>query len=521
MTTLTYIFGAVILLGLCIFVHELGHLLGGRMVGIKAKVFSMGYGKGFWRKKYGDTTYQITLIPFGGYCQFYGEDPSEERSGEGFEFLSAHPLKRIVTVAMGPIFNLIFGIILFYIMNLTGYTKETNRILIPVEYTYGSYISPAYQSGLRTGDRIVAISGAEVKAFSDIQSEVFFSEGRELQIKVQRDSELKIFAVKPSADSGDGRFTLGVMPYTTGITLSRVVKGSAAELSGLSGSDTILKINGEIAHTPSELSEKMQKGEGKDIPIVYRNKNGEEKTAQIKPEMTEVFIVSSTVKKRGMENFVGNEEFKQLIAQSRVRVDGKPISGYNEFLNDVNRAASGKSDVIIDVDKTRYNGKIEVKKRYMIGIEQKGVVFEMVDVKYGPGEGLIQSFIEPWDFLVMNIKGFGMLFSGKMDVRESLSGPIRIGKLAGDVLIDRGISDFILLMAKISIILMFMNLLPIPAVDGSHLVFYIIEAIRGKPLNENIMTRIQTFGVVFLIVLGVFVIINDITMLPFVQDLFK
>jgi len=157
----------------------------------------------------------------------------------------------------------------------------------------------------------------------------------------------------------------------------------------------------------------------------------------------------------------------------------------------------------------------------MIGIEQMGIVFETVYVKYGPVDGLVQSVLEPWDFLVMNIKGFGMLFSGKMDVRENLSGPIRIAKIAGDVLYYRGIADFILLMAKISVILMFMNLLPIPAVDGSHLVFYIIEAIRGKPISEKIMIKIQTFGVVFLIVLGVFVIINDITMLPFVQNLFK
>jgi len=100
MMTFTYIIAAVVLLGLCIFVHELGHLLGGRMVGIKAKIFSIGYGKGFFKKKFGDTTYQITLIPFGGYCQFYGENPTDERSGEGYEFLSAHPLRRIVTVAI-------------------------------------------------------------------------------------------------------------------------------------------------------------------------------------------------------------------------------------------------------------------------------------------------------------------------------------------------------------------------------------------------------------------------------------
>jgi len=518
MMTLTYIFGAIVLLGLCIFVHELGHLLGGRMVGIKAKIFSMGYGKGFWKKKYGDTTYQITLIPFGGYCQFYGEDPSEERSGEGFEFLSAHPLKRIVTVAMGPIFNLIFGIILFYIMNLTGYAKETNRILIPAELTAGTYISPAYQSGIRNGDRIISIGGNEIKAFSDIQSEVFFSDGRELEVKVQRDSEVKSFNVKPSSDSGEGRFTIGVMPYTTGITLARVVNGGTAALGGLSGNDTILKIDGENVHTPSELSASLQKGNGKEITVTYLQ-NGAEKTAILKPVMTEVFTVTTSGKKKMQENFAGNEEFKQIISQGQVRVEGKPISDYSEFLNDISKGAG--RDLIIDVNKTRYNGQVEINKRYMIGIEQMGIVFEMVHVQYGPVEGFVQSLIEPWDFLVMNIKGFGMLFSGKMDVRENLSGPIRIAKIAGDVLYYRGVGDFILLMAKISVILMFMNLLPIPAVDGSHLVFYIIEAIRGKPLNEKIMVKIQTFGVVFLIMLGVFVIINDITMLPFVQDLFK
>jgi len=516
--TLTYIFGAVVLLGLCIFVHELGHLLGGKMVGIKAKVFSMGYGKGFWKKTYGDTTYQITLIPFGGYCQFYGEDPSEERSGQGFEFLSAHPFKRIVTVVMGPIFNLIFGIILFYIMNLAGYTKETNRIMIPAEITKGNYTSPAYQAGMRTGDKIILINGKEIKAFSDIQTEVFFSEGKELKVTVERASEIKSFNIKPSSESGEGRYTLGVMPYAKGVAISRVIKGSTAEQNGLSGNDIIVKINTTEIHTPSELSETIQESGGKEITVNFL-KDGEQKTALLKPSLADIFIITPSEKKKNQESIVGNGDFRQLIAQDMVRVDGKPIKNYDEFLNDIKKA-SGR-DVIIDVDKKRLTGQVEVKTKYMIGIEQLGLIFDTVLVKYGPVDGLAQSVIEPWDFLIMNLKGFGMLFSGKMDVRENLSGPIRIAKIAGDVLYYRGVSDFILLMAKISVILMFMNLLPIPAVDGSHIIFYIIEIIRGKPLSEKIMIKIQTFGVVFLIALGVFVIINDITMLPVIQNLFK
>jgi regulator of sigma E protease len=143
----------------------------------------------------------------------------------------------------------------------------------------------------------------------------------------------------------------------------------------------------------------------------------------------------------------------------------------------------------------------------------------MVQVKFTPFEALKQSFIEPFRFIVFNLKGLGMIFSGGLDVRENVSGPIRIAKIAGDVAYYKGILAFIVLMAKISIILMIMNLLPIPAVDGSHIVFYTIEAIRGKPLKEEIMVRIQTGGILILIIIGVLVIFNDILMLPFVQKL--
>jgi regulator of sigma E protease len=517
MMTLTYILGALILLGLCIFVHELGHLLGGKMVGIKAKILSMGYGKGVLKKKIGDTTYQVTLIPLGGYCQFYGEDPSEKRSGEGFEFLSAHPLKRIVTVVMGPVFNLIFGIILFYVMNLVGYSKETSRIMIPPEMTSGQYVSPAYSAGLRTGDIVTGINGKEIKAFTDIQTEVFFSDGKELQVAVDRSGEKKVFRVIPGADAGESRFTIGVMPYASGITVTRTVKGGPADIKGLAGGDIITKVDNVEVHYPSDFSDYLQSNSGREVTVNYLRK-GEAGSTTLIPSMSEIFLITKETVKKETQSFAGNEEFKKTIEAGGVRVDGKPISNYGEFLTDIEKS-KGRS-VIVDLKDARYEGVIEIAKKAMIGIEI-GVAFDMVNVKYGAVEGLKQAFIEPWEFIVVNIKGFGMLFSGELNVRENLSGPIRIAKIAGDVLYERGIADFILLMARISIILMFMNLLPIPAVDGSHILFYAIEALRGKPIKESIMVKIQTFGILFLIVLGVFVIVNDISMLPVVQNLFK
>ena len=129
MVLFTYIAAGIVLLGVCIFVHELGHLLGGMLVGIKAKTFSIGFGKGIIKKQIGDTTYQIAPIPLGGYCQFYGEDPSEERTGQGFEFLSAHPLRRIVTVAMGPLFNLFYPLLSGVIQPLSGEYAGRRRAL--------------------------------------------------------------------------------------------------------------------------------------------------------------------------------------------------------------------------------------------------------------------------------------------------------------------------------------------------------------------------------------------------------
>lgn len=517
MMTLTYIMGAFILLGLCIFVHELGHLLGGKMVGIKARIFSMGYGKGVLRKKIGDTTYQVTLIPLGGYCQFYGEDPTEQRSGEGYEFLSAHPVKRIITVAMGPIFNLIFGIILFYTMNLVGYSKETSRIMIPAEMSSGQYVSPAYNAGLRTGDRITFIDGKEIKAFTDIQTAVFFSDGREIQITAERNGENKSFTVKPNAESGEGRFTIGVMPYASGITVTRAVKGSPADLMGLAGGDVITKVDNTEVHYPADFSDYLQKNAGRNVSVTYTRK-GVEGITSLKPVLSEIYVFTGSKEKKEIQSFAGNEEFRKSIEAGSVRVDGKPIRAYNEFLSDIEKAKD--RNVIVDIKNSRYEGKVEIAKRAMIGVEI-GVAFDMVHVKYGAIEGLKLAFAEPWEFIILNIKGFGMLFSGELNVRENLSGPIRIAKIAGDVLYQRGVADFILLMARISIILMFMNLLPIPAVDGSHILFYLIEAVRGKPIRESIMIKIQTFGIIFLIVLGVFVIVNDISMLPVVQNLFK
>ncbi len=510
MMTIVYIVSAIILLGLCIFVHELGHLLGGMMVGIKAKVFSMGYGKGFIKKKIGDTTYQLTLIPFGGYCQFYGDDPSEEREGKEYEFLSAPPWKRIVTVAMGPIFNLFFGIILFYIMNIAGYTKETNRIIIPEELKKGDYISAAYSAGIKSGDTILEIDGKKIIGFSDIQSSVIFSEGKELSIKVRRNKELLEFKVMPKLMQSTGRYGIGVVPYGRRVMIAGLMDGDVAQKAGLRQMDEIKSIDGVEIKNAEEFINYIKKRANREVRLkVIRS--GTEMEISLTPRVNEIVSV-------GKEILFDLTMLEKIMRKKSLKLDGDSYDSAEIYFEKL-RSKAGK-EVTLEIKGKPYIGKVKVEKRGFIGVYPV-IAPEMIRVKYGFGEGLVRAIVEPYEFIVMNLKGMGMLFSGKMNVRENLSGPIRIAKIAGDVAYYKGISAFIILMAKISIILMVMNFLPIPVVDGGHLVFFTIEMIRGKPLNEKLMERIQTIGVIVLIMLGVFVIINDITMLPFIRKFFN
>jgi regulator of sigma E protease len=522
MITITYILAAVILLGLCIFIHELGHLMGGKMVGIKAKVFSIGYGKGILKKQIGETTYQITPIPFGGYCQFYGEDPSEKREGKGYEFLSASPLRRVVTVLMGPLFNLFFGIILFLTMNLIGYSTETNQITIPDYLKKGDYISPAYSAGLIDKDRIIEINDNKIISFSEIQTNILFSEGKETTIKVLRDDQIHIFKVTPKKYSEKDYYNIGVAPFGKTILVAGVLRDDVAGKAGIEQYDEIRSINGRPVTNPKEFTDTIRANAGKELKFgIVRA--GREMEIRVIPRQREVLTINQFEDNRfkGAKFDIVIDKMdivKNAILKIKLKVNNIIVNSFDEF----KLLLSKNQDKVIQLTNSggTYNGKIKYEIYGFIGIET-GSAPDMIPVRYGIFDGLKRSFTEPYYFVVMNLKGMGMMFSGELDVRENLHGPIKIAKIAGDVAYYKGISAFILLMAKISIILMVMNLLPIPVVDGSFILFFLYEAIRGKPINEKVMQKIQYVGMGVLILLGVFVIFNDLSLFPFFKKLFN
>ena len=522
MTYLIYILGFVVLLGVLVFVHEMGHLLGGKMVGIKSEVFSIGYGKGIWKKKWGDTTYQVTLIPFGGYCKFYGEASVDGKSNavdvDG-SFSAAAPWRRIVTVAMGPLFNLFFGIGIFFALNFVGYNSETNKVFIPDYLKSGKIQSVAYAAGMKDGDVVIEIDGKEINKFQDIQASVVFSDGKSINVKVKRDNKIVEMNMLPKISNRKGLYSIDIMPYGKKVMIRNVSPYGAAYKAGLQRMDVVLAADGEKIENISEFSRYVSSHTGEKIQLKIKRRDGIINIPVI-PKVSEIvsFFVTDKNNQSKLIFQDSKANFSDYLVSKKIKVDGKYLESYESFMKLVED--KGDDKVILVIGKKTVSGNVEITKRGLIGVGLDNSA-EMRLIEYGFFGSIRQSFLDPIQAISLQLKGMGKLFTGKLDVKENLSGPVRIGKMAGDILIYRGIGSFILLMANLSLILMIMNFLPIPVVDGGHLVFFTIEMVRGKPLSEPLMQRIQTVGVLLLMSLFVFVMINDISSLDFVQKLFK
>ena len=515
-----YIGVTLILLGLCVFVHELGHLLGGKLVGIKARVFSLGFGHGIIKKEFNGTTYQIAPFPLGGYCSFYGENAAEEREGKGYEFLTAAPWRRIVTVAAGPFFNLVFGIVLFFIMNLAGYMSESNRILIPDYLKTGEYAAPAVTAGLASGDRVLSINGKTVYTFSDIQNSVVFSSCKPLAFEVERDGANVPVTVTPKRYGDKGYPTIGVVPWGTTVLVAGVSENEPAAKAGLKEMDEVLSINGEKIAGTERFIALMRASAGKKLDFEVK-RAGKTSVIPVTPRVREILTVEKAQQPsygKDTSAIVSDnmQAVKDGIAKGTVTFNGAKVKSFEELLSMI-KSSAGKSSTLVNANST-YTGTVKYESIGFVGVEP-ALSPEMKKVQHGFGTAFVKALTDPYDFVVMNLKGLGMLVSGKLNVRENLSGPIRIGKIAGDTAYYRGASAFVVLMAKISIILMIMNLLPIPAVDGSFIIFFTIEWIIRRPLNEKLMERVQMAGFAFIILLSVFVIFNDLSFFPFFQKI--
>jgi regulator of sigma E protease len=442
---------AAVLLGILIFVHELGHFLFAKLMGVKVLKFSLGFGPKIVGRKFGDTEYLLAAVPLGGYVKMLGEEPGEEldEAEKTRAYNNQSIWKRFLIVFSGPFFNLLFAALLFAIIFLSGVPVPLPDIGNVQEN------SPAETAGLSSGDRVVQIDSKRIEDWNDISAILGDNRGKSLQFRVIRDGREVEATVQPQKKTVRNIFTeedeiwdVGIEPLVYPV-VGEVVKGSRAEQAGLQKGDRITEIDEKRLKTWQDMTAFIHKSP--ENPLLLKIRRGE--------EILELTVIP---KKETITTPEGTEEVGLIGI--------KPAEG------------------------------------------------ESVIKKFGPFESVGLGLKRTWEIAALTLVSILKLIQQVLP-SNTIGGPILIFQMAGEQA-AAGALNFFTFMAVISINLGVLNLLPIPILDGGHILFLGIEAVRRKPLNENTIMIAQRIGLVLLLSLMAFAFYNDIVRL-FTGNVFR
>lgn len=276
----------IFLLGFLIFIHESGHFLVAKACKIKVKEFAIGFGPTIWRKQGKETKYALRLIPLGGFINMLGE---EERSEEEGSFSKASIPKRIAVVLAGGLVNIIFGLLVYFIL----VSCSGNYISTKVDSVAQNYA--AEQVGIEEGDRIVKIDNKKVRLRSDIDKQIQNSNGKEMTITINRNDEIKEIKLIPTAEEVKSiGIYLGVAEENLTSEIKNIYPNSPAQKQGILVGDVITKVNGiECKNDPYKIVELISASENKKIKIELE-RNQEIKTFEITPETQRTYKIGVT-----------------------------------------------------------------------------------------------------------------------------------------------------------------------------------------------------------------------------------
>ncbi|MDA0081160.1 RIP metalloprotease RseP [Brachyspira hyodysenteriae] len=283
--------GAIILLSVLVFVHEMGHLLAGLAVGIKAEAFSIGFGPILFKKEIKGIDFRFSAIPFGGYCKFKGEIAEDGKVEEG-DFLNMSPLKRIIVYFAGPFFNYLFAFVLLAVLvslpSKIDLYSPTVSVFKDGKYMHSkSGITLAYEYGIQSGDTITAINGRKVESDNDIlktiNDEAIQKAAENITFTLNRNGET-LDIIIPSVEmlkALSGERALGLY-FGNDLIIKNVIADSAASEAGLMAGDKIISINGMNANNIADFRPIVMDNASQKINITIL-RNGEEITREAIP----------------------------------------------------------------------------------------------------------------------------------------------------------------------------------------------------------------------------------------------
>ncbi len=439
----------IVVLGVLILVHELGHLVTAKAVDIEVPRFSIGFGPKLFGFTRGETEYVVSLLPLGGYVKMAGmeelemvEGPTDSPRAEGRvpsprHFDAKSLPARMLVISAGVIMNLLFAVLVFgAVAGIWGVPIEPPPVIGGVS----EELLPEGAEALATvprGTRILSIGGEEVEDWGDLRIGISMMAAGENVIRFENHEPVRVAVA--SSDSARAMLFLAIDPLAEApARLREVLPEGPAGAAGLAAGDIVVAVEGRNVGSWQEFADAVESRPGQPLALVVERDGARVETTVV-PEARQL---------------AGGRTY------GRIGVQG---------------AASGE------------------------GLPRE---------RMGPLAAAGYGFERTWEVVVLTVDFLGGMFTGRHSARN-IGGPIEIGRISGQVA-RAGMESFLNFLALFSVNLAVLNLLPIPVLDGGQLVFLLYEGVRGRPMSMEARMRLTQVGFVIILLIMAWALGNDL-----------
>lgn len=533
-----------ILCSVLIFVHELGHFVCAKIFGVKVLTFSIGFGPKIVRIRGRETEYCVGILPLGGFVKMLEENRQEpvlpEDRARTFE--SQALWKRVIIILAGPAMNVLFPVLLYFAVFIgdTRFLPPTVGLVLPGHPAEGK---------LHPGDRILEVDGERVSTFAELHRIIRASPNKELRLKVFRDKEHAEVVVIPEEkvvrkpfEIADKVGEIGIGPSRPAAVVGVSRPDSPAYRAGLRTFDLVTEVRGQPVKTFAALEDALRENRGETVPVTFlrpaivpRALGGladmavyESGVAALTPEVGQADLASRTGIEPAEMYVVdvpeGSAEWNaDLRPGDRVlEVDQVQVTAWS-VLEEHLFAAPDRPHVLTWMRAgQRKSGTVELRREDWVdeyGEHRPRFFFRASNWSPVVAEAYVEdpaafrfalksALDETYDVIRFIMVGIVRIIEGKVSI-STLGGPITVYDVVGEEG-SKGVSYFVWAMAVISINLGLINLLPIPVLDGGHLLFFTVEAVSRKPLPLRVRELASLAGLLILVALMGIAFKNDV-----------
>ncbi|OLC77007.1 MAG: RIP metalloprotease RseP [Deltaproteobacteria bacterium 13_1_40CM_4_68_19] len=526
-----------LVISVVVFFHELGHLIVGKALGVRAIRFSIGFGPRLFGFNAGETEYRVSLLPLGGYVKFAGDNPYEEVAPEdrGRGFLEQPPWKKGVIAFAGPAANFALAVALYFVVFAAPHQDLAAKV------GYVKPQSPAAQAGLRSGDRIVSIDGEPVVGWSGLQEKIRAHGGQPVTMEVERRGARETLRVVPAVHEETdpvetvkhGRIGISAVPRAAQVTV--ISPDSSAGRGGVQTFDKVVKLDGVPVGNWEQLQEQLSarsdalkldvlRPEAVQAPggTLWSDKPlSLTVPAPVAPgdyglEASDLTLFA--VQPGGAAEEAGLKRGDRVLA-----VNGRPALSWSDEVDAAIKAA-GTQPVRIAVRRDGKELTFTVTPHLRKDRDETGLLQDVPDlgaapdlngfadaeriwVRYALPDAAYRAVSNTGGFVRKQAIGIVRIVTGHISSR-AIGGPLMIADVARKAA-ENGWRELVFTMGAISIVLGLMNLIPVPVLDGFHVLTAFIEGIRRRPLSVRFREVANVVGIALLLTLMLYAFRND------------